>query len=142
MNANMIRTLLASFSIILLSGCISESNFRLSDESRLPRWFKLPEGKTREEVVVRLYYYSNPSGRTAKLIFEDRDGWLSIDKVAGEIRGSKPLQLESAAGDYDPEYEILSAEGITDIIGHKGSNDLFYMVDDPTVWEELGVESK
>ena len=137
MIANMIRPLLASFLIILLSGCISESNFRLSDESRLPKWFELPEGKTREDVVVRLYYYSKPSGGTAKLILKDRDGWLSIDKVAGKLRGLKPLQLESAAGDDDPTYEILSAEGITDIIGHKGRNDLFYMVDDPTVWEEL-----
>ena len=123
-----------------LTGCISESNFRLSEESRLPKWFELPEDKKRADVTVKLYYYVKPSGREAKLILEDRDGFFSVDKVVGKLKGLKPLQLENASGNDDPDYEVLSAEGITDIIGHKGRNDLFYMVDDPAAWSELGVE--
>lgn len=123
-----------------LNGCVSESNFRLSDESRLPRWFNLPEGKKREDVTVTLYYYSMPSGGRAKLILKDRDGWFPIDRVEGKLRELEPMQLESASGNDDPEYEILSAEGITDIIEHREKNDIFYMVDDPAVWSELGVD--
>ena len=127
-----------------LVSCIAESRFRLSEESRLPIWFELPEGKKRSDVTVRLYYYVKPSGREAKLVFEDRDSWFDIDSVKGKQKGLMPLYLKTSTGELDKgaAYEVLSVDGKTDIIGHKGMNDIFFMVDDPAVWLELGIERK
>jgi len=139
MSVEFFKCFFAFILLTFLSGCIAESSFRLRDDSRLPKWFEIPEGKKRADVTVTLYYYSMPGGGTAKLVLKDRDGLFAIDKVSGQLRGLKPLQLENASGENDPEYEVMTSEGITDIIGHKGMNDLFYMVDDPAVWKELGV---
>lgn len=138
-------TLRIIFIVLMLAhvvGCIAESNFRLSDESRLPKWFELPAGKSREDVTVTLYYYVNPGGRDARLFLKERDAWLSIDEVSGMLKGLKPLTLEGGSPEDDHDFEVMSAEGITDIIEHRGKNDLFYMVDDPAVWKELGVEQR
>jgi hypothetical protein len=50
---------------VLLSAChpvrgCAESQFRLAPESRLPKWFALPDGVQRSEVEVTLAYYPAP----------------------------------------------------------------------------------
>jgi len=138
----LLRLFLIGMSLVVNVGCISESNFRLSEESRLPKWFELPTGRTREDVIVTLHYYSYPSGGEAKLVLKEHGAWFPLKKVSGKLRGLEPIKLESNINNEDIAYEVLSAEGITDVIEHKGMNDLFYMSDDPAVWKELGVEQK
>lgn len=136
------RLLLMLVTLSFVIGCISESNFRLSDESRLPKWFVLPDGAKREDVTVRLYYYVYPDGREAKLVFKINDRFFSTQKVKVKLRGFEPLMLEKDAGNDYPSYEILIDNKVVDIVEHKGRNDVFYMTDDSGVWKELGVEQK
>jgi hypothetical protein len=50
--------------IVLLWGCRSwpESRFELAPDSRLPKWFTLPENLSRADVTVRMSYYTEPCG--------------------------------------------------------------------------------
>ncbi len=57
--------------LFLLSDCL-ESNFKLSDESRLPVWIHLPPKMKRQDVSLTLSYYSNPFRSTAKFILRDQ----------------------------------------------------------------------
>lgn len=56
------------FMIALFSGCrfFPESQFELAPDSRLPKWFTVPENLSRADVTVRMSYYIEPCVRSAK----------------------------------------------------------------------------
>ena len=121
----------------------SESNFVLSPESRLPKWFDIPEGETRGEYTGTLDYYIRSDGRIAVLKLKKKNGFFSIKKIVTKKKGLEPITLgyRAPTGPLGyPSYEILSAKGITDVVEHKYRNNIFYMNDDPDVWEKLGIE--
>ena len=134
--------ILASICLPLL-GCsyFPESTFYLAQESRLPKWFSLPQGMSRPEVTVRLDYYSWPSGLAAKLTLLDVGKKRTLAEVKGTTRGSEPLKLKNQRPNFPPGYpvyEIVTAKGITEILEHH-RGPVFYVTDDPAVWTELGV---
>lgn len=49
-------------SLLAFAGCV-ESNFHLSKESRIPKWFSIPAGLSREDVTVTLFYYIVPTSK-------------------------------------------------------------------------------
>ena len=125
-----------------LSGCM-ESSFTLAPESRLPKWLHIPEGVPREEVTVTMDYYVYPGERTATFtLHQGKSSWGSTNKITGVVRGSQPLQLKNPPPGFPkgyPSYEVITVDGITDIIEHRRMEPLFYVTDDPGIWEELGV---
>jgi hypothetical protein len=127
----------------LISGCgpFAESCFDLSPESRLPRWFSLPVGTPRESASVHMCYYLDASGRTATFILRgERNEKLA--KASGSVQGRYPLVLKDLPAGYPPgypSYEIVSVDGITDVIEHRQMEPVFFINDDPGVWSELGV---
>jgi len=129
----------------LFTGCVSESNFRLSDESRLPKWFEISGGENRKGFYVTLHYYTSPSGGSAALNLYENDKFFKIDKISAKQEQLQPIQLKNppkgSAKGY-PLYEIIEFDGIVDIIEHRRMEPVFYMVDDPVIWKELGVEKK
>ena len=40
-------------------------------------------------------------------------------------------------GPDDPAYEIITVNGITEIIEYRKMEPVFYITDDPAVWKEL-----
>jgi hypothetical protein len=136
MNLNKI---LIIFLISLTTGC-AESYFLLSDESRLPLWFEIPESEERNKYSVSLTYYVWPSGREAVLKLEKKDSWLPGEKVVAKQRGLNPIVLKSSPDGRRPSYEVVTADGITDIIEHRAMEPIFYISEDPKVWSELGVK--
>jgi hypothetical protein len=61
------------------------------------------------------------------------------------VKGLEPLQLKHPPPGFPPgypSYEIITVNGITDIIEHRKPEAIFYVTDDPTVWKELGVAQK
>ena len=122
-----------------LTGCV-ESRFSLSPESRLPKWFEVPEGMSRENINVTVDYYIHSGGGEAVFKLYGNNG-NRLEKVKAEM-GIYPLHLanppEGSSEGY-PVYEIVTVDGVTDIIEHRGMNDIFYMTDDPAVWKELGL---
>jgi hypothetical protein len=129
---------------IFLFGC-KESSFELSDESRLPIWFDIPDGMTRDSLVVRMDYYVRSDGRKAVFKMSDKNNNV-LREITGIQQGMGPIKLELNSRNEYPEgrplYEIVTVDGKTDIVEHRVRGPVFHMTDDPAVWSELGVEQK
>ena len=128
--------------VILIDGC-SESNFNLSPESRLPKWFEVPEGMSRDKLNVTMDYYIKSEGGEAVFKLYDMNG-SRLKKVKGKT-GLYPLELKNppiGSQEGYPMYEIVIVDGIMDIVEHRDRNNIFHMVDSPEVWEELLNKSK
>ena len=143
------RIINVSITSILVAACFTligcsqlpEATFDLAPESRLPAWFRLPPGYLRSDVTVSMSYYVEPSKRTATFTLYNGKT-KELMKVSGVERGMEPITLKhqkpELPSDY-PAYEIIDANGITEVIEHRKQEPLFYINDDPAVWAELGI---
>ena len=127
-------------------GCeyFPESTFELASESRLPKWITLPPGLTRADVSITMSYYVKPWGRTSTFVLKDTKGQIRR-KLYGKDRGSGPNQLKHPPPGFPPgypTYEVITVNGITDVIEHRKPEPIFYITDDPAVWKELGAAQK
>jgi len=122
-------------------GCI-ESDFDLAAESRIPRWFSVPTAARRADLSVRMDYWGGPVGRTATVTLRSVGG-RTLDSVVATLAGSEPHTLipKPATGPIPyPSYEILTANGIVEVVEHRRAEPIFYIVDDPDVKRQLGVQ--
>ena len=129
--------------IVIINGC-KESSFELSEESRLPAWFEVPVGMTRTDLKVSMDYYIRPSGRKAVFKLRDKNNRV-LHKLIGVPRGLEPLKPKNqpvGSPRNRPFYEIITIDGITDIIEHRVRGPVFHTTDDPAIWKELGVDQK
>jgi hypothetical protein len=118
-------------------GCL-ESQFELADESRVPKWFVVEAGKDRTQWDVTMTYWIGPSGRTAT--FELRGPEGRVRSVVGTQSGEAPLTIPPTKAGEPPDYpsfEVVTAEGATEIIEHRTYGTKFYVNDDPAVREAL-----
>jgi hypothetical protein len=89
-------------------------------------------------------YYITPWGRRVKFILQDKKK-QTLTKLYGTDKGTKPLKLKHPPQDFPPgypAYEIITVNGIADIVEHRKMEPIFYMTDDPAIWKELGVMQK
>jgi hypothetical protein len=126
------------------TGCewFPESTFTLASESRLPKWITLPPGLTRADVSLTLSYYNKLWGNDVGFILQDAKGQIRT-KIEGKVKG--PLELKHPPPGFPPGYpgyELITVNGITEIIEHRKMEPIFYVTDDPAVWKELGVGQK
>jgi hypothetical protein len=128
---------------ILMPAC-AESFFDLAPESRLPKWFTLPAGLRRSDVTVSIAYYAGPKTRSVKFKLWDSHG-RKLAQVTGSLDGLKPHTFSPRspqAGFADrsyPLYEIITANGVTEVIEHRRPEPVFYITDDRTVKTKLGL---
>lgn len=120
---------------MLLGGCgfFPEASFELASESRLPKWFVLPPGLSRTDVKVTMDYYSKASGRTATFILLDEKK-QKIAEADGILQGEKSHSLKNPAAGFPsgyPSYEIVTVNGITEVIEHRRMEPFFYITDNP-----------
>src|SRR5208337_448383 len=104
-------------------GCeyFPESTFELASESRLPKWITLPPGLTRADVSITMSYYVKPWGRSAIFILQDTKK-RKLTKVGGKLKGLEPLKLKNPPQGFPlgyPVYEVITVNGITDIVEHR-----------------------
>lgn len=125
-----------------MSGCL-ESSFDLAPESRLPRWFEVPEGTTRSELRVTMDYYSTFDGGESIFKLYKMNSFFALKKVTGIPRFPYSNYLKNPPAGFPkgyPTYAVITVNGITDIIEHRKMEPIFYVTDDPNIWRELGVE--
>ena len=127
---------IVALSAISLVGCV-ESSFVLAPSSRLPAWFEVPAGRTRGELNVTMDYYVRSYGREAVFTLTDAGGRTLATKRGTQL-GLEPLTLKSGVAGY-PAYEIITVDGVTDLIEHRAAEPVFYICDDPSVREELAM---
>ena len=124
----------------ILVGCV-ESSFSLAPDSRLPRWFTVPEGMPRNKLHVTMDYYVKPSGREAVFKLFDDNG-KKLRQVTGSQRGLHPIELKNPPTGFDrnyPSYEVITVDGVTDIVEHRKMEPVFHITDDQSIWSELEV---
>lgn len=131
--------LVLTVSVCVLSIGCAEAEFDLATESRVPRWFVLPEGLSRSTVRVRMGYYTRPQGGIARFTLLSANG-EEIAEVTGSIRDLRPQRRQGQLEGY-PTYEVVTANAITEVIEHRGGP-VFYVIDDPAVKAELGVSEQ
>src|SRR5580698_7051326 len=124
-------------------GCkgFPESTFELANESRLPKWITLPPGLTRTDVSIEMSYYVKPWGSSATFILRDTKGRVRT-KVDGKLKGSEPLHLKRPSPGFPPgypSYEVITVNGVIEIIEHRKLEPIFYIKDDLTVLKEQRV---
>ena len=123
-------------------GC-AESEFELAPEARLPRWFAIPPGMSRSDLTVTLTYYFPlvGSGRSATVTLRTRQG-KTLSTIVATLRGMEPQTTEPYSGTGRipyPSYEVITANGMTEIIEHRRMEPLFYINDDADVRRKLAV---
>jgi hypothetical protein len=137
-----LRAFLVVLAAFQLSGCL-ESSFTLAEESRLPKWFEAPDGMTRKDLKVTMDYYINSDGREAVFKLYANDRFFKVNKVTGIQRGLYPIMLKNPPAGFPkgyPSYEVITVNDVTDIIEHRKMEPIFYVTDDPAIWQELGVK--
>jgi hypothetical protein len=118
---------------------IPGSTFELSSESRLPKWIAIPPGLARADVSLSMSYYTAPWGGSARFTLRDTKG-QQLTKLSGKLIGLGPLQLKHPPQGFPPgypSYEVITVNGITEIIEHRKPEPVFYLRDDSAVWKEL-----
>jgi len=144
-NRHIERILLVCVALTILSSAIigceyfPESSFELANESRLPKWFSLPAGLARPDVSVTMNYYVNPWGRDGTFILYDKKKHV-LGKISAKLRGEAPLSsngFPAGPGNDYPSFEVITANGKTEIIEHKKMEPVFYITDDPAIWKTL-----
>jgi hypothetical protein len=125
-----------------MRGC-AESRFELAQQSRLPRWFSLPSGMQRDGLNVTLVYYTAPlSGPPVADVTLRDSGGRMLNEVVATLKG-EPQSLNSKSGSNEsayPMYEVLTANGISEVVEHRRMEPIFYINDDPEVRRKLGVD--
>jgi hypothetical protein len=132
---NAIRAVLL-LAIFNACGCM-ETRFDLSPESRLPKWFEIPKGMSRDQVTVTLTYYSS-----GDVVFElyEKNRFFNLKEVKGVARDKNPLMLKKTAAGFPPgypNYVVYTFNGVSDIVERRKPGPIFIMTDDPEIWQEF-----
>lgn len=104
-------------------GFFPESSFTLSPDSRLPRGITLPSGLIRSDIVIRLDYYIDPSGRRYVVTLQDKEG-KKLDEVSGYLG-----KLVGSTAAY-PACEWIDLWGYKETVVHLRMEPLFYLMDE------------
>jgi hypothetical protein len=125
------------FLVFGVTGC-KEASFELSQESRLPKWIEVEASTSRNDYKLTMDYYLGPWNAEAVFILYDLNGKRKI-KLKGDI-SRHPLKLKNPPSGYSrnyPMYQVITINGVTDIVEHRKMESNFHMTDDPAVWKEL-----
>ena len=139
----LIKIILLCLISVTLAGCL-ESSFELSPDSRIPRWFDVPEGKVRSQLKVTADYYSTFHGAKDVYKLYEKDRFFCLQEVTASTKEgnwAKCVELKNSPKNSPkgyPCYRVITINGITDIIEHRKMEPIFYTTDDPAIWEELG----
>ena len=141
-STNTVRTLLVLAHIaVAVAGCglLPESSFTLSPDSRLPKWYTLANGQSREQIQIRLDYVETPRGRTARFTVTGPGGaTLATEEGRLLLPGPWSSRGSSASTNIEyPLYEVVEVKGIRDLIEHRAMEPTFYLSDDKAIWAEL-----
>lgn len=141
---NLERIIILLFILLGLSGC-KESSFKLSEDSRLPLWFEIPEGMKRSDYTAKMDLHSTFEGGKLVMIIYKKNQFFPVDKqviTSNEQPKIQSTTLNNQSGNFPtgyPRYKIITINGITDIVELRQMEPVFYMTDNPSIWEGLGV---
>jgi hypothetical protein len=131
--------ILSAIVFLVFKGCelFPEATFNLADDSRLPKWITLSPEVTRGNASLTMNYYDVP-WRITQFMLRDKNGHV-LKKENGKMKCRAPFELKNPPHGFPsgyPAYEAIAVNGITEIIEHRKMEPIFYVTDDPAVWEQ------
>jgi hypothetical protein len=132
---------------IIFSGCagcdprygVLETSFRLADDSRLPKWFVIPDGYSRSDVKVTIDFYTSPCffcKNTVTTLYGPPPDNKEIMKKAGKGRWH-PLSDRDRYNKYPytklPYYYIITIDRVDEVFEKRQAGDILYITDDPNI---------
>jgi hypothetical protein len=121
--------ILCSMWLLFTRACV-ESNFLLSQDSRLPKWVKLPNGYTRQDVTASLFLYTGPFARfIMRGPAPDRKKLMDVLITANWHPATIEELKKCHNCDLSPQYYSASYKGITDLIEFRCKGPLFWIAD-------------
>jgi hypothetical protein len=125
-------------------GWCPEAIFRLSSDSRLPKWFTLPPGYERKDLTVEISNYAPPfGGPNFKAVLKGpAPKYQELDKKLGRTRLHPVMALKrNKFGGVDPDVypmvTVQTIDGVTEILEHRKADDILYVSDDPELRRQL-----
>jgi hypothetical protein len=110
---------------LVLSSC-TESTHRLADESRLPKWFSISPGTARAAYAVDIDVLT---GNIARIKLRNNSGDVLVVKT-GTVRPHP----SSVANNYIfPIRQLITVDGVTEVIEQRAPGPLLYVSDDPSL---------
>ena len=146
MSLNNRKTLLLAVALFTscnpVRGC-AESDFDLMADSRLPKWFAVPAGLSRNDLTVKLSYYTPPvTTDDAVLTLFDRVGHR-IGEVSGKMCWHPRIDKlkRNEWGGFDkgvehPRYVIIRVGEVIEVVDHPAPGSWFRVTDDAEIVKE------
>lgn len=113
---------------------IPEAEFDLSSDSRLPKWFTISSGYSREELTVKISYYAPPWGDDIKAVLIGPAP--DFKELANKVGKSWQYPSEVSSRIGYPHYRIINIDGIDEIIEHKWKGHIVFIADAPALSQE------
>lgn len=137
----------------LLNGCDSwawdlirygfaESNFELSKDSRLPKWFTIPDDLSRDQITMTIDYFL---GEPVKI---KARGPLPFRRIIYKKIGQSRLHPDTeksfipGVGFEYPSYTIITIDGVSEVFEQREMNCVLYITDDPKWTAIIGESSE
>jgi len=112
----------------------AESNFFLAQDSRLPRWFRLPAGLGRSDVSVEFICFLY---RTKVVVRNNNSVLFSVTAQQRKHPITEARSIETGQEWPCPSYISLSVNGIEEIIAHIEKGDIVYIVEPSEINPEI-----
>jgi len=120
-------------------GIFPESNFRLSPDSRLPKWFEIPNGYTRKDLTVEFYYYLSPliwKNNFRAILLGPPPNYKKLDQKIGQsILHPAMVKKQNVYGGFNPYvYPMITIDTIDntiEVIEQRRAEAILYVSDDP-----------
>lgn len=122
-----------SWALDLIKYGFAESNFELSPESRLPRWFEIPKGLSRNQITMTIdFFLGEPVKIKARGPFPLR---RIIYKNIGvsKIHPDTEKSYIEGQGFKEPFYIIITIDGVSEIFESREKNSVLHITDDPQI---------
>ena len=112
-----------------------ESQFRLADESRLPKWFETSKHHSRSNLKVVITFYGHPilGSRVGIVLYELNRGERREleEKVGTRQWKSRLASVRHNAGSTEipGTYVTITVDGVEETFEHRTEGDILHIVD-------------
>lgn len=136
------KSKILAFLFIFFCGCdfrygLIESEFTLSTDSRLPKWIHVPFEYSRQDLAMKLTFYSNPYLSKAKMQVIGPAPEYKILSVSIGNKTYHPL-TKNQPRDYYPRYILISVGEITEVFELKEMQPIIWITDNPSIVPKPG----
>jgi hypothetical protein len=115
------------------------TTFQLADDSRLPKWFTVPNGYSRSNSKMTIDFYTSPCffcKDTVTTLYGPLPNNKEIMKIAGKFRWH-PLSDRERYNKYPttgyPNYSIMTVDGVDEVFEQRQAGNSLYITDDPDI---------